>query len=367
VNKIWRIFMKRVGYFGTAGLIVILSLVLAAPASAIEAPQQSDRAGGGSQVLGLIGYMIVPDALEKSVEFYSHLLGLQMPNGDPRARLKWYDVVPFLTEMYGVKDRARNFTLRIPGADIGVEPMQWSASKGKLLQPRPQDPGASQLVLTVNDIDELLMWLTKGGVKVVTAGGKPVAFSNSEGKGRAVVVQDFHGYFVRLVQPDPLPQSGGANGATSPAYIMGANVAITVEDTERAARFYENALGVKVQRGDGFTADPNELAILGMKGPAQYRHSTVMFPGKSQLHLIEFKGVDRKPIHPQIVDPNAVVLRVAVRGMDALYTKIKEAQAQIVSVSGAPYLNGRTRWLMLRDPDNFYVQPVEQPQQAPAP
>jgi len=349
--------MKRISFFGAVCSVLILSTVLAG--------QQPAQNAGGSQVLGLIGYMIVPDALEKSVEFYHHLLGLQLPNGDPRIRLHWYDTVPFLTEMYGVKERARNMTLRIPGADIGVEPMQWSASKGKLLQPRLQDPGASQLVLSVRDIDELLMYLTKGGVKVITVGGKPVAFNNSQGKGKAVVVQDFHGYYVRLVEPDPLPPAAGANGAGASAYITGANVAVSVEDTEKAARFYQDALGVKVQVGDGFTSDPNELAILGMKGAVQYRDSVVMFPGKSQLHLIEFKGIDRKPIHPGIVDPNAVVLRVSVRGMDALYSKIKAAQAQIVSISGAPYLNGRTRWLMLRDPDSFYVQPVEQPQ-APA-
>src|SRR5262249_55496130 len=146
-------------------LLTIAVTDISGQATAVNAP---------AQTISLVGYMIVPDALEKSAEFYSHLLGLQMANGDPRARLKWYDVVPFLTEMYGVKERARNFTLGIPGASIGVEPMQWSASKGKLLQPRLQDPGASQLVLTVNDIDELLMWLTKGGVKVVTSGGKPV-------------------------------------------------------------------------------------------------------------------------------------------------------------------------------------------------
>lgn len=354
--------IKHVRFSGIFALVSVLLLAQFGPVSTAEARQQPGAAAAGSQVLGLVGYMIVPDALEKSVEFYSHLLGLQMPNGDPRARLKWYDVVPFLTEMYGVKDQARNFTLRIPGADIGVEPMQWSASKGKLLHPRLQDPGASQLVLSVNDIDELLMWLTKGGVNVITSGGKPVAFDNSEGKGRAVIVQDFHGYYVRLVQPDPLPPGRGANGAPSPSYILGGNVWVSVEDTERAAHFYEDALGVKVQRGNGFKSDPNELAILGMKGNVQYRHSIVMFPGKSQLHLIEFKGIDRKAIHPQIVDPDAVVLRVSVRGMDAFYSRIKAAHAQIVSVSGAPYSNGRTRWLMLRDPDNIYVQPLERPQ-----
>jgi catechol 2,3-dioxygenase-like lactoylglutathione lyase family enzyme len=353
--------MTPVRFLRVVALLVIVVLA-AAGSVTIQAGQQPAQPGAGSQVLGLIGYMIVPDQLEKSVEFYHHLLGLQLPNGDPRIRLHWYDTVPFLTEMYGVKERARNMTLRIPGADIGVEPMQWSASKGKLLQPRLQDPGAAQLVLSVRDLDEFLMYLTKGGVKVVTPGGKPVAFNNSDGKGRAVIVQDFHGYYVRLVEPDPLPPAQGANGAGAGAYIMGANVAVSVDDTEKAARFYKDALGVNVQLGDGFQSDPNELAILGMKGNVQYRHSVVMFPAKNQLHLIEFKGIDRKPIHPGIVDPDAVVLRVSVRGMDALYSKVKTANAQIVSVSGAPYLNGRTRWLMLRDPDGIYVQPVEQPQ-----
>jgi predicted enzyme related to lactoylglutathione lyase len=344
------------------GIVVLCSLLfaIAVTNSSGQAP-----AGAPAQTLSLIGYMIVPDALGKSAEFYSRLLGLQMPNGDPRARLKWYDVVPFLTEMYGVKERARNFTLRVPGADIGVEPMQWSASKGKLLQPRLQDPGAAQLVLTVNDIDELLMWLTKGGVKVVTSGGKPVMVSTASGKAREVIVQDFHGYYVRLVEPIPLPPGGGANGAPSPSYITGANVAITVEDTEKTARFYQDVLGLKVEFGDGFQADPNEQTVLGMKG-AQYRTSTVMFPGKSQLRLVEFKSADRKPIHPGIVDSGAVVLRVQVRGIDAFFDKVKATQTHIMSVSGAPYLNGRTRWLMLRDPNNIYVQLVEQPQ-TPAP
>jgi len=317
-----------------------------------------------AEVTGLIGYMVVPDALEKSLEFYHNLLGLQQPGGDPRARLKWYGVVPFLTDMYGVHGNARNFTLQVPGAELGVEPMQWSESKGKPLQPRPQDPGASQLILSVNDIDELLGFLTKGGVKVITTGGKPMTVNNSQGKAQVVVVQDFHGYYVRLVQPDPLPPLGGANGAGPPGYIMGGNVAITVQDTEKAAEFYRDVLGLKVQFGNGFSSDVNELAVLGIKRNVQYRDSIVMFPGKSQLHLVELKNIDRKPIHPGIVDQNAVVLRIAVRGIDSLYNKMKASKVPIVSVSGAPYQNGQTRWLMVRDPDNIYVQPVERP---PAP
>ena len=165
--------------------------------------------------------------------------------------------------------------------------------------------------------------------------------------------------------PPPLPPGGGANGAPTPSYIIAGNVAITVEDTEKTARFYQEVLGLKVQFGDGFQADSNEQAALGMKG-AQYRDSTVLFPGNSQLHLIEFKSADRKPIHPGIVDNGAVVLRVQVRGIDAFFERVKATQTPIMSVSGAPYQNGRTRWLMLRDPNNIYVQLME-PAQAPTP
>jgi len=342
-------------------LLMAVLMVLLLPGAIRKSAAQTPAP---AEVTGLIGYMVVPDALEKSVEFYHNLLGLQQPGGDPRAKLKWYGVVPFLTDMYGVRGNARNFTLQVPGAEFGVEPMQWSESRGKPLQPRLQDPGASQLILTVHDIDELLGFLTKGGVRVVTTGGKPLQLNNSQGKARVVVVQDFHGYYVRLIQPDVLPPLGGANGAGPPGYIIGGEVAITVQDTEKAAQFYRDVLGLKVALGDGFSSDPNELAALGMKGSVQYRDSIVMFPGKSQLHLVEFKGIERKPIHPGIVDQNAVVLRVSVRGIDALYNKMKAAQVPIVSVSGAPYQNGQTRWLMVRDPDNVYVQPVERP---PAP
>src|SRR5438034_11365873 len=77
------------------GVVVLCSLLLAVAVT--DTSGQATVGSAPAQTLSLIGYMIVPDALEKSVEFYSHLLGLQMPNGDPRARLKWYDVVPFLT------------------------------------------------------------------------------------------------------------------------------------------------------------------------------------------------------------------------------------------------------------------------------
>jgi catechol 2,3-dioxygenase-like lactoylglutathione lyase family enzyme len=335
-------------------LIAVMMLLGAAIVSAGQVPQNATN----GQTLGLVGYMLAVDSLEKAEDFYHHLLGLEA-GADPRSRFKWYKVVPFLTDMYRANENLRNFTLRIPGADMGVEPVQWSEAQGKNLQPVLQDAGASQLILAVNDIDELLLWLTKGGAKVITSGGKPIPTNNGNNKAREVIVRDLTGSYVRLVQPDPLPPGTGVNGAPSPSYVTGGNVAITVDDTEKTVRFYEE-LGLKVQMGD-FMSDPAELAVLGMKG-VQYRDSVVLFPGKSQLHLIQFKGAAGRRLSPGIIDPNAIVLRMQVRGIDALYGKLKVAGAQIVSLSGEPFQNGRTRWLMLRDPNNIYVQLTEQPQ-----
>jgi len=220
------------------------------------------------------------------------------------------------------------------------------------------------LILTVNDIDELLMWLTKGGARVVTAGGKPVMVTNGNGKARVVVIRDFTGAYVRLVQPDPLPPGTGVNGAPSPSYVIGGSVAVTVDDTEKTTRFYRDLLGIKVQMAE-FASDPNELAALGMKG-VQYRDTTVQFPGKSQLHLVEFKGIQGRRLSPGIMDPNAIILRVQVKGIDGFYAKLNAAGTPIMSLSGAPFQNGPTRWLMLRDPNNIYIQLMERTE-APAP
>jgi hypothetical protein len=91
-------------------------------------------------------------------------------------------------------------------------------------------------------------------------------------------------------------------------------------------------------------------------------------PGSNvALRLVEFKGVDRKPLQQKITDPNSLVLRMRVQGIDALAAKLKAAGTRIVSVSGEPYTNGRTRWFMVEGPDNVFVQLTEAPPGAPNP
>lgn len=323
-------------------------------------PVRAQEAASANQTTPVILNLLpVTDDLPKAEQFYHQLLGLESPVGDPRARLVWYNQVPFLDDMYGVKGQSRNFFLRIPGSELNLEIEQFSGAKGKRLDTHLQDAGAVQLIFTVNNMDELYGRLSKGGAKVLTAGGKPVTLTDEGGSEHAVLFQDFNGFFVKLVQRDSDPKVGGANGAPAPSFITGVTIGLTIDNTEKTARFYKDVLGVEVKSAPSFGSDSAQMQALGLKG-ARVRESVVAFPDKSpQLHFYEFQGVARKPLHPLVADPNSVLIRIAVRDMYSVVSRVKAAGGQIMNVSGGPYLNGKNRWLIVTGPNGEHLQLVE--------
>jgi predicted enzyme related to lactoylglutathione lyase len=336
-------------------IVAAVAIVVTGPffASA-QAPRQGQQTE--PPVPFIMNLLPVTDNLDRAEEFYHRLLGLESAIGDPRARLIWYPQNPFLDDMYGVKGNTRNFFLRVPGSDLNLEIEQFSAATGKKLDTHIQDPGAVQLIFNVNDIDLLTGWLTKGGAKALTAGGKPVGVLDELGNpSHAILFQDFNGFFVKLIQRD-----GSAKPLTGPLppYIGGVTIGVTVDDTEKTARFYHEVLGLEVT-GFPFAVDEGQLEAFGLKG-AQYRESKVAFPEKTpQLHFFEFKGVERKPLHPGVADPNSVLIRIAVRDMDAVVAQVKAAGGQIMNGSGGPTINGKNKWLIVTDPNGIHLQLVD--------
>jgi len=340
--------MKR--FAATTALIISGGYLMFA-----QAPR-ADQAGPS-----ILNLLLVIDNLDKSEEFYHRLLGLEANTGDPRARLEWYPESPFLDDIYRHKGDSRNFVLRTPGSDLGLEIEQFSGVKGKRLSTHVQDPGAEQLIFTVNNfhannIDVLTGWLTKGGAKVLTAGGKPVSVKYGSGTARAILFEDFNGGFVQLVQPDGPPPPRGINGAGPNSYITGVTIAITVEDTEKTARYYREVLGVDVKTDSPFMDEAKRMEVFGLKG-AQYRESVVALPEQSpQLHFLEFKGVERKALRPEVADPNAVLVRFDIHDINKFVTRVKAAGGEIVNTSGGPSVNGKTLVLVAKDPNGVYSQ-----------
>ena len=93
---------------------------------------------------------------------------------------------------------------------MAIEPIEWKNAKGKPLNPKPQDPGATRMIFHVTDIDKLTGYLKQGSAKALTAGGAPVEVAGPAGMSRSIVFDDGNGFFVELVQPDKLlEQLGG--------------------------------------------------------------------------------------------------------------------------------------------------------------
>ena len=138
-----------------------------------------------------------------------------------------------------------------------------------------------------------------------------------------------------------------------------------VEDLDTTLAFYRDVFGLS-----GMAQDfPNPAVPLLTDAPGvTLRISMMPLPGAMRFELTHFKGLERKPARAAYTDPGAASLVLYVRDLDAALANAKKANAPIVTTGGSPIeiatAKGKARSILLRDPDGFFVQVV---QEAPAP
>jgi predicted enzyme related to lactoylglutathione lyase len=292
--------------------------------------------------------MVVAD-LQKSVEFYRDFIGLEFP-GPVR---EWYGVSSGLADMYIARGgELRNNTLRVPGSDLRLELIEFRKVETRPFHPRLQDPGATLVVFNVRDIDAVVSRAAKVGAQVITPGGKPATLG---GKTRAVFVKDPTGFFVEVVQPDPLPET------TAPANsnIIGARLGVTVKDVEETARFYQSILGFQPKTDPAFVADRAMTDAAGLPG-AQYRKSTAMITGTNlPMDFYEYKGVARNMPEAAIHDPGISIMRLQIADIDATTKGFRANRVPIVHWSGEPAFQISNFFIMARDSNYYFLQMQE--------
>jgi catechol 2,3-dioxygenase-like lactoylglutathione lyase family enzyme len=138
-----------------------------------------------------------------------------------------------------------------------------------------------------------------------------------------------------------------------------------VEDLDTTLAFYRDVFGL-----NGMPQDfPNPAVPQLTNAPGvTLRLSMLRLPGKMLFELTHFKGVERKPARAMYTDPGAASIVLYVRDLDAAVANAKKANAPIVTTGGAPVeiatASGKARSILVRDPDGFFVQVV---QETPAP
>jgi catechol 2,3-dioxygenase-like lactoylglutathione lyase family enzyme len=138
-----------------------------------------------------------------------------------------------------------------------------------------------------------------------------------------------------------------------------------VEDLDTTLAFYREVFGLNGKPGDF----PNPAVPLLTNAPGvTLRLSMMPLPGAMRFELTHFKGLERKPARAAYTDPGAGSIVLYVRDLDGAVANAKKANAPIVTTGGAPVevatAKGKARSIVLRDPDGFFVQVVEE---TPAP
>jgi catechol 2,3-dioxygenase-like lactoylglutathione lyase family enzyme len=318
-------------------LIVSAWLFLAALAPGQTAQKANPNA------VKLTKYILGVADLDKSYAFY-HALGLDLqnnaaalpkPNTLAEMLLKLVDVPP------GTK--FRNMMLKIPGAEFPLEVTEFTAMDVRAARPRIQDPGASLLVLSVDDVDAALAIAKKAGGEVVTTGGSPV--KRARGADRVVTLKDPDGYYVELAQVTA--------AATGSGKVIGATFgSMVIPNAEKAAAFYRDQFGFAAKTGEW---TPNFNANLGTPG-AQVQQAELTLPASTLAwRFLEFKGLDRKPYTPRIPDPGAPAIGLQVRDMDAAIAAVKAAGGSSVTQGGSVKL-GSGKVGFVRDPNGLLVE-----------
>ncbi len=319
--------------------------------AAVLAAQGGTAAGGAAPalVVGSSGNMTpIVGNLEEGARFYADLLGVPTP---PIRRRAHTDVpYPEVLKNQGTPDGTiRQVNLTIPGSPWKLEVLEFSEVERTTASARPQDPGAMTLVLLVRDIDALLTKLKQGDHPVVTPGGQPVLLASGAAKARAVVVKAPGGHFVELQQPDPLPVAPPAGN------VIGARVRVTIADTDATLRLYRDQLGFRPEVG-AFTKEPSRMALMGTAG-AQFRLTSAAVPGVPEqvLEFIEFKDIDRKPLHTHIQDPGSAKIQMRVGDTAAAMAAVKGAGGTVATTGGTFMIYMGIPTVIVRDLNNIFV------------
>ncbi len=302
-------------------------------------------------VTGVGNFTHIVENMDRSLAFYRDALGLEPNNIRPD-----FSSNPGITKMLGAPATVQSkvSTLKIPGSAMGVELIEYKGVEHKAAHPHFYDPGAANLALRVRDVDAIFERLKKIDTKVLTKAGGPTMVNNT----KVVFVQDPDGFVVEIGQAQP----GAKTTAPEGSNIIGAAFEATIGDTEKTVAFYRDGAGYPITAGASFNGNQLMAETAGAPG-ASFRQSRSSIPGTSfPMTFIEFKNIERKPLHTHITDPGTALIQLRVRDADEAAMKLAAAGGTIVSEGGhaAEIAPGR-KIALVRDPNNLFLELVGAP------
>ena len=338
----------RIGVRPAAALLcTAITFAVATGARAQQAPQVAPP----GDIIGVGNFAHIVADLDKSLGFYRDVLGLTVTVTAPYAENE-------AVEKFGHTEggRSRLAVVKVPGLAMGIELIQYKDIGSKVQAPRFYDPGAANMAMRVRNLDALFPKVAAyPGVKVISAGGKPVTLTTPNGTLHAMFVQDPDGFVVEMIDASNAPADAGAGPVLS-----GSAFEATVRNLDETARFYNRYFGVAFPTGAAYNDNQQMAATAGAPG-ASFRQSRIDIPGTAvPFTLIEFKNIERKELSGRTQDPGTTVLQLVVKDLAAVTRKLKAGGVSIVTTGGEPVqVSPVLKILIIKDPNNMLIELVE--------
>jgi len=299
--------------------------------------------------------------LDKTVQFYRAGLGMEAlgEGGKPLTAMPAPSLLNAelsrFTDTHGAK--FRNAILKIPGASITMELTEFSGIPIRHTQPHMQDPGATTLILMVQDLDATLANVKKSGGTLLSLGGQPMKVGGENSKSRSVFVRDPDGFLLELAHLEPALPTKAPAGSN----ILGARIGLTIESTNQSMKFYRDVLGFETKPGAAFATDKTIASLIDAQG-AQWRINSAKIPGTDvEWELIEFKDIARTPFKLAVPDTGSPAVSVIVKDVPTALEAVKAGGGSVVTAGGKPIQFNNTPLVFVRDPNGFLIELMQGP------
>jgi catechol 2,3-dioxygenase-like lactoylglutathione lyase family enzyme len=333
--------------FATTCALFSLGLSATSFAQSAASPTAVQQ-GGKGVVLGTGAVTSFVENMDRTLAFYHDAFGMDIPPL-PDSGARPYN--PSNAQLYAMFDipgaKERHQSARLPGTDVRLEVMEVQNVPHSTIPLRVQDPGSLTLVFVVRDAGRVLERAKEAHAEVATPGGKIVKLGDG---GQSVLIKDVDGRLIELRQPATPPADAKSGDITA------MRISIAVDDMAKTLHVYRDVLGLTVESDQNLGGDSHLRALTGLK-KAEVRRSVVRGPGMSvPIELVEYRGVDRKPLTMKIQDRGAARMQVRADDVEALVTKLRDAGLHVVSKGGGPVpIPPNFMGALVADPNNFFL------------
>jgi predicted enzyme related to lactoylglutathione lyase len=326
----------------------VCSLFAIAGLSTNSSAQTATAQAGKGVVLGTGAVTTFVENMDGTLAFYHNAFGMDVP-ALPDSGARPYN--PSNAQLYAMFDipgaKERHQSARLPDMDVRLEVMEVQNVPYRTIPLRVQDPGSLMLVFVVRDATRVLERARKAHAEVATPGGKPVKLADG---GQSVLIKDVDGRLIELRQPATLPAEAKGGDITA------MRISVAVDDMIKTLSVYRNVLGFTVESDQNLGGDSHLRVLTGLK-KAEFRRAVVRGPGTSlPIELVEYRGIDRKPLEMKIQDRGAARMQVRADDVEALVAKMRDAGLHVVSKGGgAVPIPPNFMGSLVADPNNFFL------------